>query len=392
MTPTQGITAQNKENMFINISLPYDSDVPIDPEIWDGGFHSISLHGLIEHIALDAKNIKDSLKFIAKYITNKQVELSKANKLDDFNGIGNAVWNFISSVYDTNWDVLFTDNKSSTLRKKIMDKFTLKIQPIPQRKPIEVNKPTLASIERIPPPILAKSQKKVNVISKFFKNKKSDNLSSSKAKSYTQASKQNISTLDVVKIKETFPSIGAKKIDQINEIVKGPSKPKPHIQITTKEPSRKQVIIPMGNENNVKFMKNSLIYVTNINRNLRNVKSEVLVNFIHSNPLEVTIITNKVLLPSDLLIIEKYVKNSENINSSQVDSPCLPQSKSYLKIIGLPYFPHGNLTDCLTSSDVELVIKQNHIFDNIMLASKPKVIKVFPKLDMAIIWINIWDA
>ena len=307
MTSTQGVTAQNKENMFINILLPYDSDAPMDPEIWDGRFHSISLHSLIEHIVLDAKNIKDSLKFMAKYITNKQVEPSKANELDNFNSIGNSVWNFISSVYDTNWDVLFTDNKSSTLRKKIIDKFTLKIQPILQRKPMEVNKPTLASIERIPLPIPAKSQKEVNIISKFFKNKKSDNFSSSKAKSYTQASKQNISALDVVKIKETFPSIGAKKIDQINEIVKGPSKPKPYIQITTKGLSRKQVIIPMGNENNVKFMKNSLIHVTNINRNLRNVKSEVLVNFIHSNLLGVTIITNKFLLSSDLLIIEKYI-------------------------------------------------------------------------------------
>ena len=91
MTPTQGITTQNKENMFINIPLLYDSDVPMDSGICDGGFHSISLHGLIEHIALDTKNIEDSLKFIAKYITNKQVEPSKANKLDDFNGIGNAV-------------------------------------------------------------------------------------------------------------------------------------------------------------------------------------------------------------------------------------------------------------------------------------------------------------
>jgi len=35
--------------------------------------------------------------------------------------------------------------------------------------------------------------------------------------------------LDVIKIKETFPSIRAKKIDQINNIVNGFSKLKPHI-------------------------------------------------------------------------------------------------------------------------------------------------------------------
>jgi len=110
------------------------------------------------------------------------------------------------------------------------------------------------------------------------------------------------------------------------------------------------------------------------------------------DPLGVTVVTNKVSLPSDLLIIEKYVKNSENIDSSQVDSPHLPQSKSYLKIIGIPYYPHGNLQDWLSSSNVETVIKQNQIFDNVTLTSKPRVIKASPKLDIAIIWIDIWDA
>ena len=89
------------------------------------------------------------------------------------------------------------------------------------------------------------------MISKLFKNKKLETLASSKAKSYVQVSKQNISTLDVIKIKKIFPSIGAKKIDQINDIVKGFSKPKPHIQMTIKGLSRKQVIILMGNNNNI---------------------------------------------------------------------------------------------------------------------------------------------
>ena len=72
--------------------------------------------------------------------------------------------------------------------------------------------------------------------------------------------------------------------------------------------------------------------------------------------------------------------------------PHLPQSKSYLKIIGIPYFPNGNLQDHLNSSDIENIIKQNHIFNNVTLASKPRVIKVSPKSDMAIVWIDIWNA
>ena len=48
----------------------------------------------------------------------------------------------------------------------------------------------------------------------------------------------------------------------------------------TKGPSRKQVIIPIVKNNINKFMKNSLIHMTNLNRNLRNAKSKVLVDFI----------------------------------------------------------------------------------------------------------------
>jgi len=91
--------------------------------------------------------------------------------------------------------------------------------------------------------------------------------------------------------------------------------------MTTKGSFRKQVIIPMVKDNIDKFMKNSSIHVTNLNKNLRNAVSEALVNFICSDPLEITVVTNKVLLNSNLLIIEKYVKNLENIDSTQIESP-----------------------------------------------------------------------
>ena len=139
------------------------------------------------------------------------------------------VWNFISSIYDANWDALSADNNSILLRKKISAKFTPRIQPTSQKINKEKNGPSLASIKRLLPPIPAKSLKEINIISKFFKNSKMDTSSLTKTKLYAQASKQNISMADIIKIKETFPSMEAKKIKQINNIVKGPSKPKPHI-------------------------------------------------------------------------------------------------------------------------------------------------------------------
>ena len=390
--PPQGSSAINDENVFINIQLLYDPNAPTDPEIWNGGFHPISLHGSIKHIVSNAENIKDSLKFMAKYIASKQLELLKANDVMDFVSIGDAVWNFISSIYKSNWNALHTNNKSNTLRRKIAAKFTSKTQMAPKKPTRETSKSTPASIEKISPLIPAKSQKEINVISKYFKNKQMEITNPGNSKSYAQASKQSTSTSDVIKIKNMFPSIGAKKIDQINEIIKGSSKPKHQINMTTKGPLRKQVIFPMSSDNRDRFMKNSAIYIANLNRNLNNMKSKVSVNVICPDPASITIVTNKVSQASDLTIIKKYVKNSENIDLSQVDTPHLPQSKSYLKIIGISYFPNGNLQDHLNISDVETIIKQNHIFNNITLASKLRVIKVSPKSDIAIVWIDIWDA
>jgi len=150
----------------------------------------------------------------------------------------------------------------------------------------------------------------------------------------------------------------------------------------------------MVKDNIDKFIKNSLIHATNLNRKMRNTKSEVLVDFIHSDLLRITVVTNKVSLNSDLLIIEKYVKNLKNIDSTQVKSPQLPQSKSYLKIIDISYYHHRscNSQECLSLNDIEAIIKQNQISDNITLTSKPWVIKVSPKSDMAIVWIDVWDA
>ena len=132
---------------------------------------------------------------------------------------------------------------------------------------------------------------------------------------YTQASKLAANTLEVLKIKKAFSAFNAKKIDQINNIVKGNPKPKPWIQMTTKSLSRKQVIILMSSKNNSNFMKNLALHVANINRQLRNAKSEVLVNYIWSDPFGITVITNKVSQQSDLQHIDQYIKNSSDINT-----------------------------------------------------------------------------
>ena len=148
----------------------------------------------------------------------------------------------------------------------------------------------------------------------------------------------------------------------------------------------------MSNDNINKFMKDSSLHVANINQSLRNAKSEVLVNFIHLDIFSVTIVTNKIAVQSDLYIIENYIKKVEDIDTVNINVPWLPQSKSYLKIIGIPYFSYDSSNEHLIPSKVKSIIKQNQIFNNVVLMSKLCIIKVSPKSDMPIIWIDIWDV
>jgi len=136
--------------------------------------------------------------------------------------------------------------------------------------------------------------------------------------------------------------------------------------MTTKDLLHKQIIVPIDKDNTNKFMASASNYITNINRALKNIKSDILADYVQQESTDVIIVTNKVALPSDLQTIENFVQNMENVNSEDIKFPRLSQFKSYLKIIDILFYIKN--TNVLISSDfVESVIKSNHIFNNLLL-------------------------
>jgi len=127
-------------------------------------------------------------------------------------------------------------------------------------------------------------------------------------------------TREVLKIKKIFPNLQAKKIENIQKIINRNSKLKPRLNMTTKELLRKQVIVPMNNDNIVKFMLKSSDHITNIDRVLKNIELEIKVDYIHSETSSIVIVTDKVASSLDLQTIEKYIKNSNQINSENVET------------------------------------------------------------------------
>jgi len=138
------------------------------------------------------------------------------------------------------------------------------------------------------------------------------------------------------------------------------------------------------------IMGNASTHIFQINALLKNVKSLMCLEFIHPCSGGIAIITNNVPNPSDLSVIEKYFKSVKSINSNDILSPRLPQSKSYLKIMGLPYLRADS--NKITSENVIDFMKYIDLFENIFLATKPHIIKASPKSDMTIIWFDIWDT
>jgi len=180
--------------------------------------------------------------------------------------------------------------------------------------------------------------------------------------------------------------------DEVGRMIKAKSsksKKKPKINMTTKEPLRKQVIVLMAKSNTELIVNLVHQYIANINKCLKNIKSDIITNFIQVTNEEVNIMMNKLANPSDLTTIKKYIKSISNINLDSIESPCLSKSKLYLKILRLSYTMENNV---ITPDIVEGVLKDMYLFKDVMLASKPHIIKASPKLDMAVVWVDIWDS
>ena len=187
-----------------------------------------------------------------------------------------------------------------------------------------------------------------------------------------------------------FPTLSANEVGKIlkaKNSSRGTKKPK--INMTTREQSRREVIIPMIKTNAELIVNSAHIHISNINKCLKNSKSDIFTDFIQFNVNGIIIMTNKPTSNLDLTTIEKYLKNIQNVNPNSIESPRLPKSKSYMKIVGLPYLSE---LEVMSPDIIKDVIKELHLFKDMTLASKPCVIKASPKSDKVVVWVDIWDS
>ena len=253
------------------------------------------------------------------YILNKRIEKGKVNDFKDLKDVSKEAWNFISAIYDAGQDALIANSNSISFKNKVTAKFIPKItfpNALKNNNVKDGNKK--ASINKLSPLILAKMPKEINEIAKFFK--KSGQLKE-KTKAYAQASNSLINnTREVLKIKEKFPNLQTNKIENIQKIIKEDGKLRPKINMTMKEPLRKQITVHQNNDNSSKFLSESSAHISNINRALKNIKLNIKADFIQAEQASIVIITNKVTSLSDFQTVESYIKNINHIEANNAES------------------------------------------------------------------------
>ena len=209
-------------------------------------------------------------------------------------------------------------------RQNVLAKFTSKSNVSKLVKKGKQSKDKQVEIIKLPSPILARLPKKILEKSKFFKkdSKMTEKVKPNNKQLYAQASVSKVD--NILKIKENFSNLLAKKIENIYKIINNSGKVKHKLNMTTKDLSRKQIIIPIDNDNKSKFMTSLSTYITNLNSVLRNIKSNVIADFVQMDQHSIIITINKVTSLLDLQIIENYIKNVDHINSTNLETLGLP--------------------------------------------------------------------
>jgi len=184
--------------------------------------------------------------------------------------------------------------------------------------------------------------------------------------------------------------LSADKVGKILKVkISSEDKKKPKLNMTTRGPSRKEVIILMTKSNAELIMKSVHKQITNINEHLKNSNSDIIADFIHLSNNGVIITTNCPANATELSRIENFLEKIDNIDPISIEAPCLLKSKSYMKIVRLPY---NSELGTITPDFIEGVLKETHLFKDTTLVSKPHVIKVSPKSDKVVVWVDIWDS
>jgi len=168
--------------------LNYGENQPSIPSSWDGAHHALSIFRTDETSEIDAINMAQSISRIIDYIKNNLID--KKLPAREFEQVTKGFWNLISAIYSSRWDLLSVEdgkNFCTLVGKKILNNY-IKLGLVNQpeaKKPLSSMSTTATNpnIPAIPPSSKTTGPNEKKALKPMIMKK-----------SYTQASKANISS------------------------------------------------------------------------------------------------------------------------------------------------------------------------------------------------------
>ena len=147
------------------------------------------------------------------------------------------------SIYEARWDSIPINKQDVSFRNVVSNKLNPKLLKFNNSLHSDKLKRKAVEIVKLLFPISVYLPKEVLEESKFFRKGKKSKMviNTNTRKLYAQATSSNV--LNILKLKENYPSLLAKRIKDIYRIINNMDKTKPCIKMTTKGPSQKQIIV-----------------------------------------------------------------------------------------------------------------------------------------------------
>ena len=240
--------------------------------------------------------IYTSFLYMANFICNRKLKGKTEKYFLCLSRFGKATWSFLLSIYEARWDSLKSNKNNRTFQQSVASNFSQRNTNSKFNKRNEkLNIGKKVKITRVSSSISFRPSKDTLKKPKFYWNKNKNTTGKNINKNnhlYVQATSPSVSK--ILKIKESFSNMSSKKIEDIHKIINNSGKTKIRINMTIKGPSRWQIIVPIETDNISKFISLLEDHIVNINRVLRNIKSDILADFIYNNHRSLIITMNKV--------------------------------------------------------------------------------------------------
>jgi len=379
-------------------------DVTHDCDLWDGEHHVTSLSGHFGYLENDAKVLASFVLRIVRFIQKHPIGSRPVEQFPSILGAGSIMWHLFQTVFAAGWDhfkvspqpnspllveairTLYGPNLpqepspdtemavdqpaveeapfTTVTNKKSKGKGKVPLSTNPSAPFQNVPTPALmvsrapplplpakmAIVKPTPTKVATKPQAPKQAPKSFAQAARSGNPQSTPRFAPASAHPEYESLLC---LRDMFPDLPMEKVLAMHQsgfgasaspnrggaVHSGASRaPK----MTTHGPTRRQVLIPLDTPTAEVVVANAATAVESCNRGLVEAHSKLRVELVRKAWDGISMSTNFVASAAELEVIKQWLKKVAGLAASTVVEPRLPQSKSFLKILGVPYWGNNS--------------------------------------------------